>query len=64
MAKFHPRLKFLPAQATHSIFCHASAKGLWMGSMQQPGYSTETIFHEINDLVLFILSVMYGGYII
>jgi len=29
--------------------------------MQQPDYSTK-IFHERNDLVLFILSVMHGGY--
>jgi len=28
--------------------------------MQQPDYSTKTIFHEKNDLVLFILSVMHG----
>jgi len=30
--------------------------------MQQPDYSTKTIFHERNNLVLFILSVMHGGY--
>jgi len=31
--------------------------------MQQLGYNyTKTIFHERNDLVLFILSVTHGGY--
>jgi len=32
--------------------------------MQQPDYSAKTIgiFHERNVLVLFILSVMHGGY--
>jgi len=30
--------------------------------LQQPDYSTKTIFHERNDLFLFILSVMHGGY--
>jgi len=32
------------------------------GSMQQPHYSTKTIFREWSDLVLFILSGMCGGY--
>jgi len=32
------------------------------GSVQQPDYnSTKTIFHERNDLVLFILSDMYDN---
>jgi len=30
--------------------------------MQQPGYSTKTIFNERNDLDLFVLSVTRGGY--
>jgi len=58
---------FLPARATHTIFCHASARSsitakVLHRSMQQPDYSTKTIFHERNDLVLFILIVEHGGY--
>jgi len=31
--------------------------------MRQPDYSAKTIYyHERNDMVLFILSVMRGGY--
>jgi len=32
------------------------------GSMQRPDYSAKTICHERNNLVLFILSIMHGGY--
>jgi len=32
------------------------------GSMQQPEYSTKTIFYERNDLVLFILNIMHKNY--
>jgi len=57
----------LPARAAHTIFCLAYAfidhgKGS-AGSMQQlDHYSTTTIFHVINDLVLFSLSVTHAGY--
>jgi len=32
------------------------------GSMQQPNYSTKTIFYERNYLDIFILSFNHGGY--
>jgi len=45
-----------------SLFAQSRLRLFRLESMQQPDYSTKTIFHERNDLVLFILSVMRGGY--
>jgi len=64
-AAFHIRLKLPFPHEPHILFCcHASAfinhSKVVQGSMQQPDYSTKTICHERNDLVLyFILSIMH-----